>query len=382
VAPRRDAALLHHPGATQLYFTTPAAAAGAPAACGSGHSTLSVPVVSDAGAPATLVVHAERRVSAPGAMSVGAPLSDATPWVGAANSEQAVRMWVPFAPNRALAAGRWRSAAGGYALQAWSRGAGLSAADAHVDEVPVIVDLTFRPAETIVDFTAADRWSSAPLQAPDDAPSSIYFHAFVGGTSAPHPRPDGYFSHRDLEQIGPTGTVWYGEEGQPAKLQVLVVDQADPAAATELYLPLKGYHETCGGTLRLLNAGEGANTCEHRAVLEVDMEALASTALVAGHTYATPPARPLVLRGMRWHDPHAGAVVREFAVEVRYTASEEVVVEPPSPPPSAEVSLSAPPSPPPSPLPPAPPPPSLPGFGVDDNLFGGYDGDPDPNAFG
>ena len=131
------------PGKAQLYFTV-GDESGAPTACAAAgaYSTLLVPVVNDEGEEATVTVHSQRWVSAPGVPSRFSPLDDATPWLGVANSEQGIRAWLPNASNADLPDGRWRAVVD---VHAWARRDQLSRADELVDSVRINIDIDIRP---------------------------------------------------------------------------------------------------------------------------------------------------------------------------------------------------------------------------------------------
>jgi len=130
------------PGKSQLYFTSDGEASAEPSSCGAEgeHSTLLVPVVSDEGGEATLIVHAQRWVSAPGVSRRGTRLDDATPWLAVANAEQGMRAWLPGAPNSGLPDGRWRTAQPMH-VYVWARHEQLSLSDESLDAVPLSIDL-------------------------------------------------------------------------------------------------------------------------------------------------------------------------------------------------------------------------------------------------
>ena len=111
---------------------------------------------------------------------------------------------MPAAPNSGLAPGRWRSA-DHFLVEVWSRSAGPTLADEHVDTVPILVDLHLRPAEETASFDALNtEWTSAALV--NDPPSGMYYHAFVSSV-----------------QIEPKGRVWWGTAGEHSTLHLQVV---------------------------------------------------------------------------------------------------------------------------------------------------------------
>ncbi len=220
--------------------------------------------VRDGESAADLTLRAQR-VVAGGGSGRAVPLHDATRWIDSPDATQSLRIWAPFAPNRALPAGHYRLAEP-VSIAGFLGDAPFSATPLDIDiEVlePVEVDL----ATTLV---------SEPLTSAD---SSMYFVV------------------RD-PSVGPTERVWWGGAG-PTPLRVAVLEEGTQTAATLL---VHAQQEACGQRWDL-HAGRGAGNCEHRVVLQV--ADAGNEALQPGRTYTTPASAPLVIEGRRWHAPDA-----------------------------------------------------------------------------
>ncbi len=229
---------------------------------------LEVPV-----AEGSVVVHAQRVVRS-GGHEFRVPLDDDTPWSAAADREQSLRAWVPYAPNADLAPGRHR---GGLEQPVYLDGEVF-------DTIRIEVDLTVlerRPVDLAME------WVGPPVETPD---SSINFLV------------------RD-PAVGPTSRVWWGD-GEATPLRVQLRNEAGETAV----LRLLAYNEICGGDRITFNAGRGVNNCPHRAVLFVDPEGNDG---LAGGLWRTPPSSPLVIEARRWHDPDGQALLAVYALDLR-----------------------------------------------------------------
>ncbi len=266
--------------AQQLHFTeAPATACGA-----EGEVTeLRVPIIDDAGASATLVVHGQRVLSA-GSEELAFALTDATPWRAAPDLTQSLRLWVPYAENASLPAGHY-SVDGPFAVALQRDGV----ADG---EVPLVVDLTIRTTEAI-DI------------------SEPYLHdegVYLADSSA--------YYVTDDPSIGPTNAVWW-DDGVPGGT-LLYVPMVDDDTGEALTVTLEAFKVACDDYWDL-NTGQASDWgCTHVPYLSVAAEG--NEALESGHTYRSPGSTPLVLHGMRWHEPAAWTLQRTFAFALTYTA--------------------------------------------------------------
>jgi hypothetical protein len=280
---RRRAETQWRTHAGQLHFQDPDGRPAGTDTCleAGAFTVLELPAVnSEGGGRETLVVHAQRVVTA-GGIEVAVPINDVTPWLDHPDLSQGLRLWLPWEPNQGLAAGLWR-AEGEYALRGLLSGAPFS-------ETPVRIELEVLE-RTPIDLAA--EYLSEGLSTPD---SSMYFLV------------------RD-PAVGPTERVWW-DDGIPGPtiLRPQVVEEGTGTITT---LVLEAQQEACSQRWDF-HAGRGAGNCTHHAVLRV--AAGANSHLVAGRSYRTPDSAPLVVEGRRWHAPNARQLIGVFAFEIAYT---------------------------------------------------------------
>jgi hypothetical protein len=248
------------------------------------HSSLNLAAVDESGAPATIVAHAQRVLSS-GTKEVAVPLNDITPWLGAPDLEQSLRIWLPYAENAGLPSGSYR-------LADPVRIAGLinGTPDA---TTPLSLALTVYDI-TSVDFDGLENgyWTDP---------------VYEEGSSV-------YFTTADAS-MGPTWGDWWNASEWSHTLWPTVVDLDTGAVTT---LTLEAFKVACGDWWGF-NTGQAADwNCDNQAVLVVSLED--NGHLVSGHTYESPGSSPLIIQARRWHAPGAGAVLAEFPLQVRYTA--------------------------------------------------------------
>lgn len=248
------------------------------------HSVLSLPAVEASGSPVTLVAHAQR-VLRSGARELAVPLNDITPWLGAPDLEQSLRIWLPYAENAALAPGH-------YTLAEAVEIEGLL--DGSPDSsTPIQVDLQVYEL-TDVDFTdLSDGYWTDPVY---QAGSSVYFTV-----SDP--------------SMGPTWGDWWNASELSNTLWAVVVSDETGEVTT---LTLDANKVACGDWWGF-NTGQSADwDCDNQSVIVVNESA--NNTLVSGQTYRSPGSSPLVIQARRWHAPNAGEILAEFPIRVTYTA--------------------------------------------------------------
>ncbi len=77
-------------------------------------------------------------------------------------------------------------------------------------------------------------------------------------------------------------------------------------------------HKIACGDWWGINTGQSADWgCTHKVHLQ--LEDGANSALVSGHTYVSPGSHPVVIKGLRWHQPNAGQVLGVLALEITHT---------------------------------------------------------------
>ena len=114
--------------------------------------------------------------------------------------------------------------------------------------------------------------------------------------------------------MGPNWSLWWGGSG-PTPLSVPVVDEQSGAVTS---LSVDSWKKACGD-LWDLNSGQASDWgCSHSVLLR--LSATGNEHLEPGHSYRSPGSSPLVIRGIRWHQPGAGTVLGTFAFELSYTA--------------------------------------------------------------
>jgi hypothetical protein len=240
---------------------------------------LELPVISDVGEDATVVLHAQR-VMGGGEGEWAGPMNDVTPWFGAPDTQQSLSVWLPYAANGDLAPGRYRGA-GDLTILGTLDGTAFSSTG-------LAVDFTVRQT-TEVDL--ADEYTSPGVGLAD---SSVYY--LVEDSS-----------------MGPAGSLWWGGD-EPTVLRVPVVDEDSGAVVT---LMLDSWKEACGSRWEL-NSGQTSDWgCDHAVVLRVAEEG--NDALEVGRTYRSPGSSPLVVTAYRWHQPGAGQVLQTLAFEFVYS---------------------------------------------------------------
>jgi hypothetical protein len=248
------------------------------------HSSLNLAAVDGSGAPATVVAHAQRVLSS-GTKEVAVPLNDITPWLGAPDLEQSLRIWLPYAENTGLPAGTYRLA----------------------DPVGI---------EGLLDGTP-DATTSLSLALTIYDVTSVDFDALKNGywTEALYEEGSSvYFTTAD-PSMGPTwGDWWYASEWSHTLWPTVVdLDTGDVTTLT-----VEAFKVACGDWWGF-NTGQSADwNCDNQAVLYVSLED--NDHLVSGHTYESPGSSPLIIQARRWHAPGADTILAEFPLQVRYTA--------------------------------------------------------------
>ena len=243
-------------------------------------TVLTVPVLDDSGTPASLVVHAQRVLRA-GGQEVAVPLNDTTPWLGALDLEQRLRVWAPYAPNAGLPPGTYTTD-GTVAIDGLVDGS-------PTDQTALAVQLQVHP---LIEADVGEAFWTDP--AVTQADSSVYFLV-------------------EDPAMGPTSGVWW--DGDAVQLEAPVVD-VDTGLAT--HLVLDAHKAACGSTWAL-NSGQSSDwNCDNHAVVQISPTG--NEHLESGHTYESPGSSPLVIEAHRWHAPSAGALLASFALKVHHTA--------------------------------------------------------------
>jgi len=265
----------------QLHFVDLGGQTSEPAVCTTpGDVTaLSVPVLRDGSEPHTVVVHAQRQIdSTRGAMAV--PLHDVTPWIDAPDLQQSLKLWLPFAPNEALQAGRYTTELP-VQLRGWLGSNMLSDTPLSIDFTvyePIVVDLA---TEYVGEGVAADK-------------SSVY-----------------YLVHDPT--MGPTSRKWWGDSG-PTVLTVPMLEEGTNQLTT---MKLDAYKLACGSQWEI-NAGQAAWQCDHAIVLSASGDG--NQHLSPGVSYRSPGSSRLVVDARRWHAPNAEQLLKTFAYDLHYVA--------------------------------------------------------------
>lgn len=241
---------------------------------------LELPVLRDDEEEASLVLHAQR-VMASSDGSVAVPLGDVTPWFEAPDTQQTLRIWMPWEDNSDLAPGAYRSA-GELSILGSLDGSSFSATG-------IAVDLN------VHELTGADVSSEFTSEGVVQTDSSVYYLV-------------------EDPAMGPTEREWWGDSG-PTVLRVPVLNEDTGAVET---LVLDSWKEACGDRWEL-NTGQGAEwACSHAVVLRV--AAGGNEFLESGQSYRSPGSSPLVVTAHRWHQPNARLLLQTFAFEISYTA--------------------------------------------------------------
>jgi hypothetical protein len=254
--------------------------------CGAldGVSVWSVPVVSSEGETVNLVVHAQREVSA-APHQVRVPAHDETPWIAAPNLRQSLRLWLPHAANAALPQGTYQSA------QAFD--VDVLRDGAIWKTLPVRVSLTVHDVETV---EIPPTYTSPGISIPEGDPGSSVYYVFED--------PD----------IGPSGSKWWGDD--TGNLVTVPVQDQDTGEVT--VLSLRAHKVACGSWWEI-NTGQSADWgCSHS--VNLDLEPGANDGLISGHTYQSPGSHPVIIRGIRWHEPNAGQILTVLALSLRHAA--------------------------------------------------------------
>jgi len=268
-------------GADQIrHFADQAGETGEPQECLTPDdvTVLNVPLVSDDGDAENLVVYAQRVLSASGE-TVAVPLNDTTPWLGAPDLEQSVRVWAPYEENMDLPAAE-------YSVY------GDSIIDGYVDgtvvtETHLEVDMT---VHEIIEADVSEGYWTDPAVTCED--SSVYF--LVSDST-----------------MGPTDRVWW--DGDDIQLTPPVVDQTTGEVTN---IVLDAYKVACGDWWDF-NTGQSADwDCDNYAVLYVSEKD--NDHLTSGHTYTSPGSSPLIIEARRWHAPDAEELLETFALQVTY----------------------------------------------------------------
>ena len=243
------------------------------------HSVLNLPIQSEGGDTATLVVFAQKELDTGGQRLV-VPLNDRTPWVEAADLSQSIRLWVPFEENKDLPAGTWQVQEA-YALDVLFDGQVFT-------QIPLTVNLI---VDTPIDAEiTADGYREISIS---EENSAVYFVV-------------------EDSEMGPTGGVWWDAAGTPV-LSVPVVDQ-DTGALTTLFLDA---YKVTAGYWWDFNTAQWAEHGAYANELALFPTADQNGHLESGHNYASPGSSLLVIKGRGWH---SGSVLGRFPLRILYTA--------------------------------------------------------------
>jgi len=243
---------------------------------------LELPATNEEGSLETVVVHAQR-VMASSEGSVAVPMNDTTAWFGSPDTEQSLRVWMPYEANQDLPAGHYR-------------GSGDLTVLGSLDGSP------FSTTGLAVNLTVHD-----PIEV--DL-SSEYVSPGVGLSDS-----SVYYLVED-PSMGPNWALWWGGAG-PTVLRVPVVNESTGDGAT---LVLDAWKEACGSRWEL-NSGQASDwNCDHAVVLRASETG--NEGLEAGHSYRSPGSSPLVVSAHRWHQPGAGEVLQTLALEILYAPTE------------------------------------------------------------
>jgi hypothetical protein len=243
-----------------------------------------IEVRDETGGSADLIVHAQRVVAA-GSERVAVPANDQTPWLAAPDTSQSLRVWIPYPENQGLAPGHYSSVAA-YTISALKGGVPFH-------EIPLEIDLT---VHEISEVTLPPEYMSAGLKIPDEDPDSSLYYIFEDGG------------------IGPATSHWWGDDtGNIIHVPVIDLDTGEGNT-----LVLRAHKVACGAWWGI-NTGQSAEWgCTHQ--VHLDLEPGANTGLVSGHSYSSPGSHPVVIKGVRWHEPNAGQILGTLALDINHTA--------------------------------------------------------------
>jgi hypothetical protein len=240
------------------------------------YSSYSLSVTNDEGVEAEAVVHVQRVIESQGQTRRTAG-NDATPWHAAANQQQSLQAWLPFAANQHLGEGHWR---------------GALSLTRYVDEqamepLRIEVSLAVHPLSEARFIDGV--FSTPELRSPRDPNSSLYYNV-------------------EELSFGPTNRHWW--TGPAVTLSAPVIDEQTGELKT---LRIRATKEACGQTWAL-NTGQSNWDCQNQARLEVAPDD--NPDLVAGHRYRSPGSSPLRLLARRWHAPNANAVIAAYTLRL------------------------------------------------------------------
>jgi hypothetical protein len=246
-------------------------------------STWTVPVVSTDGAPANIIVHAQRVLEAV-PHTIVVPANDQTPWLTTPDMRQKLRVWIPYEENTGLAAGQYKTE-GVFWVDVLKDGTVSQ-------KLPIRIALTVHELSQI---TIPPNYTSDGLAIPEGDSASSLYYVFEDGN------------------IGPSGSHWWGD-ATGNLVHVPVVDDESGEPAT---LVLRAHKIACGDWWGI-NTGQSADWgCTHKVHLQ--LEDGANTGLSSGHTYSSPGSHPVVIKGLRWHQPNAGQVLGVLALDISHT---------------------------------------------------------------
>jgi hypothetical protein len=243
-----------------------------------------VPVVADTGIETTLTIHAQRVISTTeGKRAI--PAHDATPWAMELNGTQSLRTWIPYAENAELPPGYYQL------------------------KEPFLVNVMKEgtPHSTLNLNVTLQVWETLSIAIPPNYTSE--------GLSIGSGEPDSsiYYVFQD-PLIGPTGGDWWGDSAGTL-IYVPVLDSED----NSLHILTMRAHKVACGDWWGINTGQVADWgCNHQVHLQ--LEDGANDTLISGHSYSTPASTPVVIQGLRWHQPNAGQVLGTLSLQITHEA--------------------------------------------------------------